>query len=196
MKRKLLPLLLCLPLFPILISCFSSKEANSNKNVQRLENAREGILIDAKYDPRLDSLVPGYKILSVGLTNNGIDLLRLNPLQDKWEIVDALGKSRRAINSLRIKNPSAFGALPSKMQQLLEYPVGISMGFSETIDLFFPGDVNLDSFRSISFYSAERKTNFDNLAGLENSSQVPINSSEPAPAATTAKKGKRQNTAP
>lgn len=175
MKKKSLSLLICIPLLPLLISCFKGKDADTSKNTQQLNIQKEGILIDAKYDPRLDNLVPGYKILTVGLTNNGYDILRLNPLSDKWEIVDASGKTRKAITSLRIKDPGRFGQLPSRMQQLLEYPVGISVGFSETIDLFFPGNVSLDSFRSIAFYSGERKQTFDVMAEFNNPNQIAIN---------------------
>jgi len=193
MNKKTLSLLLCLPLLPLLISCFKSKDAESSKNTQRVNVAKEGVLIDAKYDSRLDNLVPGYKILTVGLTNNGVDIMRLNPLSDKWEVVDAFGKTRKAITSLRIKEPGLYGRLPPKMQQLLEYPTGISVGYSETIDLFFPNNVSLDSFRSIAFYSAERKTTFDITADLENTRQVPIDPQvdAPPPDATTAKKGKK-----
>jgi hypothetical protein len=178
MQKKILISLLSI-LFPfLLVSCFQTQEKAKAGNSQHLDIQKEGITIDAKYDPRLDNLIPGYKILTVGLTNNGVDILRLNPLKDRWEIVDAYGRNRRAVNSLRIREPAIFSRLPDHVQQLIEYPVGVSVGYSETIDLFFPVNQDLHAFRSISFYCAERKQNFDILANLENSNQQPIEAIE------------------
>lgn len=165
--------------FPIVVltilclsACFSSKEGG-NVSSQRVSINKHGIILDASYDPRLDNLVNGYKIMTVVVTNNGFDVLRLNPLKDKWEVVDAMGKTHKAINSLRIKDPSTFSQLPSKLQQYLDYPVGVSMGYSETVDLLFSNRINLKAFRSISFYSEDRKQTFDMLSNLDSPTHVP-----------------------
>jgi len=119
-------------------------------------------------------LIPGYKIVTIALTNNSVDVLKLNPIKDRWEITDAAGKNRRAINSMRVHNPSLFGRLPSKMQNLVDYPVGISVGYSETIDIFFPAATDLRNFRNISFYNAAVDQKFDAMANLDSQNAIPI----------------------
>jgi hypothetical protein len=59
----------------------------------------------------------------------------------------------------------------------VEYPVGVSVGYSETVDLFFPESVSLEAFRAISFYSNDRKHKYDMLSNLELGDQVPVNNS-------------------
>ena len=54
-------------------------------------------------------------------------------------------------------------------------PVGISVGYSETVDLFFPKKQELSAFRSISFYSADRKMKYDMLTNLESPTHIPVN---------------------
>lgn len=159
--------------FFILSACFSGKEGKKAGTSQRVAVHKHGIILDAKYDPRLDNLIPGYKIITVAVTNNGYDILRLNPLKDRWEITDAYGRKQKAMNSIRIKDPSTFSRLPDQVQQLVDYPVGISVGYSETIDLFFPATQELKAFRSISFYSADRKLVFDVMSNLDSPSHQP-----------------------
>ncbi len=175
MKNPVISLLIPLVTVGLLTSCFSARESGSAKgeSSKRMEFFKEGLTLDANYDPRLDNLIPGYKILTVAVTNQGTDVLRLNPLKDRWELTDAYGKTRKAITSLRIKDPGLFTRLPSKVQTLIDYPVGISVGYSETIDLFFHQDVDLRSFRSVSFYNADRKQTYDALNNLESPSHVP-----------------------
>lgn len=144
-----------------LMAC-AAKQENLN-NSARVDLPQHGIIIEARYEPSLDNLIPGYKVVTVGLTNNGTDMLKLNPLRDRWEIIDGTGKKQKAFNTLRIKDPSVWSRLPGQMQSMLDYPVAIAIGYSETLDLFFPHNVDLRGFRSISFYSAERKENYDNL---------------------------------
>lgn len=166
-----------LPAFALfaLIAC-AAKEENP-RNSARVDLPQHGIIIEAKYEPSLDNLVPGYKIVTVGLTNNGTDILKLNPLRDRWEIVDGTGRKQKAFTTLRIKDPGMWSRLPNQMREMLEYPVAIAMGYSETLDIFFPNTVDLQGFRSISFYSAERKENYDILQ--LDSREVPETEVEP-----------------
>ena len=122
----------------------------------------------------MDNLVPGYKFILVGLTNHSTDVLKLDPIRDRWTIVDAYGKKHRAINSLRIKDPKTFGRLPSRLQELLEYPVGVSVGYSETVDLIFPSSIELDAFRAISFYSEDRNNTYDMLTNMESPTHIKL----------------------
>lgn len=183
MKKTSFVLQSCLiaSLFPVLFaSCYPSAEKQDRGTTSReLKIHKHGITIDARYDPRLDNLVPGYKIMTVGVTNSGFDILRLNPLKDQWDVIDAWGRKQRAIHSLRIKEPHVFVRLPERLQQMVEYPVGISVGYSETVDLFFPNSVDLKAFRSVSFYNAERKITYDVLNNFESPTHVPINEAEP-----------------
>jgi hypothetical protein len=171
MKRRTLSLtnLTALGSIFLLLSCFGSrdKEAQNTAGAASVESPKNGVTIEAKYDTRLDNLIPGYKIVNVGLTNNGVDAIRLNPLKDKWEITDAYGKNRRAINSLRVKDPRAWGQLPQNLKKLVEYPIAVSMGYTETLDLFYPADVDLTAFRSISFYCAELDLTFDAMTDID-----------------------------
>jgi len=158
----------------LLTACFGAKESkNPNNSGSRVELHAQGITIDAKYNADLDNLIPGYKIVTVGLTNNGVDILKLNPLRDRWEIVDAAGRKIKAYNCLRIKDPHTFSRLPSRMKEMIEYPVAVPLGYSETLDLFFPNHIDLTGFRSISFYSAERKQDYDMLA-IDPSRETPV----------------------
>lgn len=172
-----------LPFFILaaLLACSAKDGGKDVGTSARLELYKHGVTLDARYDPRLDNLIPGYKILTVAVTNNSVDIMRLNPLKDKWEITDAMGRKRKAINSIRIKEPALFTRLPNKVQELIDYPVGISVGYSETIDLFFPQSVDLNAFRTISFYNSSMDMTFDMLSNLDSPNSVPVNSSAKAP---------------
>jgi hypothetical protein len=173
--RKTHWLLLPALVFFAITACVAEHEGGKAKDsgAARVELRKQGIIIDAKYNRELDNLIPGYKIVTVGLSNNGVDLLKLNPLRDRWDITDATGQVRRGANSLRIRDPETWSRLPSQVKELIEYPVAVQMGYSETIDLFFPNNLDLTAFRSISFYSAERKETYDILA-MDDSREVPI----------------------
>ena len=165
-----------------LTACFGEKEDNpKTSSSAHVDVNKEGITLDAKYDNRLDNLIPGYKIVTVAVTNNGVDIMKLNPLKDRWDVTDAYGKPRRAINSLRISNPQAWSSLPEKVKSLIEYPVGVSVGYTETMDLFFPNSLDLTAFRSISFYNGTNDKKYDVVANLESPNAVPISKESDAP---------------
>ncbi len=174
MKKNLL--LASLFLFTLSTACVSLRESKQQpgSGSARVELRKQGVTLDAKYNPQLDNLIPGYKIITVGVTNNGIELLKLNPLRDRWEIIDAYGRPQKGINSIRIKDPAVWSRLPDKVKELIEYPIGITVGYTETVDLFFPNNIDLSAFRSISFYSAERKETYDILALDETTQQLNI----------------------
>jgi hypothetical protein len=173
LKRLFIPALTA----TLLTACFSARESGKKSETSRhLEIAKQGIVLDANYDPRLNNLIPGYKILTVAVTNNSTDVLRLNPLKDRWDMVDATGKKHRAINSLRIKDPHTFSRLPGRVQELVDYPVGIAVGYAETVDLFFPAAINIDAFRTVSYYSDDRQQEYDIMSDIGD----PVNTSTPA----------------
>lgn len=193
MKNRSFYFFVSLILLMSLNACISARQSGKKQGStsQRMELHKEGIIIDAKYDPQLDNLIPGYKILTVAVTNHGTDVLKFDPLRDRWMIVDVFGKRQKAINSLRIKNPHLFGRLPDRLQNLLEYPVGVSVGYSETIDLFFSNHVELASFRSVSFYSGQRKTDYSLLTNMDSPTHKKIPLGEEKTTAKSPLKNKR-----
>src|SRR4029434_8631946 len=140
---------------------------------QRLNLPNWGVIIDASYDRKLDGVVPGYRIMTIALTNRSVDMMKLDPLNDQWVIEDAWGRKQKAVVSLRIRDGRAWAQLPPKVQDLVEYPAGVQMSYTQTFDIFFPEHVDLERFRSISFYSAILKQNFDALSNTSLERAVP-----------------------
>lgn len=180
-QKHFLLLIFFFILFPT-IGCFS-KSDNPPKTAtqQRLNLPNWGITIDATYDKKLDGLVPSYKILTIALTNRSVDVIKLDPNNDQWIVEDAWGKKQKAIVSLRIRDPKVWGILPPKVRDLVEYPAGVQMGYTQTFDLFFPEHVELEGFRSISFYSAVLKQNFDALSSTSLERAVPADAAGEVP---------------
>jgi hypothetical protein len=158
----------------------SSDKPPKNSTQARLNVPAWGVVVDAHYDKKLDGLVPGYKVVTIALSNRGVDTLKLDPTKDEWIIEDAWGKKQRAIYSLRISDPKAWALLPSKVKDIIEYPAGVQVGFTQTFDLFFPEKIDLYNFRSISFYSATLKKNFDALSSSSLERATPTNEQTPS----------------
>lgn len=168
-------LLIYLSVFIFLLSaCVSSGEKRPKNTTQaRVNNPAWGVTIDANYDKKLDGLVPGYKLITVALSNRGVDTLKLDPTRDVWMVEDAWGKKQKAIYALRIADPKTWGLLPQKVKDIIEYPAGVQVGFSQTFNLFFPEKIDLYNFRSIGYYSANLKKNFDALSSNSLERAVP-----------------------
>lgn len=109
-----------------------------------------GFIIDASYDPRLDGLVPGYKVINVAIVNQSFNVIQLSPDKDIWEI-RLQGEKRpiRAVNDLRSEAPQAWAALPQKVKDATAYPLYLPIGAQEVIDLFVPEIHDLDLFTEI-----------------------------------------------
>ncbi len=168
-------------LFIVFITTFSACITSSGKDsktssTQRLNVPNWGITIDATYDKKLDEVVPGYKLLTVAITNRSIDMIKLDPNGDHWTIEDAWGRKQKAVVSLRIRDPRIWDLLPPKVKDLVEYPAGVQMGYSQTFDLFFPQGVELEGFRSIAYYSSTLKQNFDAVSSSSLERAVPAGS--------------------
>jgi len=179
-----------------LSACVSKSDNPKTSSTQRLNVPNWGITIDATYDKKLDEVVPGYKILTVAITNRSVDMIKLDPNNDQWTIEDAWGRKQKAVVSLRIKDPRVWDVLPPRVKDLVEYPAGVQMGYSQTFDLFFPQSVDLEGFRSIAFYSATLKQNFDAVSSTSLERAVPAGSGGDDvvpdkfnPAGTSGKKG-------
>lgn len=113
-----------------------------------------GLGFDAVYDPRLDNVIPGYKILEIAYKNNTMDLIQMNVADDKWVLEDRNGKKIKAITSLRNEDPDAYSKLPKKVKLLIEYPLMIEVGATQAIDLLFKKNQNLGEFRSVTYLPA------------------------------------------
>ena len=166
---------------PFNFGCGMSDKPPKDSTQARLNVPNWGIVIDANYDKKLDTVVPGYKILTVAVTNRYIEVIRLDPLNDRWFIEDAWGKKQKAVISLRISDPNAWGHIPQRIQDLMEYPAGVQMNYSQTFDLFFPAHVNLERFRGISFYSSALKQEFNAVSSAQLDRAVPANEQPQTP---------------
>ncbi len=119
-----------------------------------------GLLIDANYDPRLDHVIRGYKVLPVDIKNNSLRAISMDVKEDRWVIVSEKGKSYRAINSLRLKDPLVWRATPEKVRNMVDYPEIIPIDYNVTFDLFFSPQDKLEYFGEIHYYNAALKQEF------------------------------------
>lgn len=113
-----------------------------------------GLGFDAIYDPGLDNVIPGYKLLTIAYKNNTMDLIQMNVADDKWVLEDRNGKKIKAITSLRNEDPDTYSKLPKKIKLLIEYPLMIEIGATQAIDLLFKKNHNLGEFRSVTYLPA------------------------------------------
>lgn len=110
-----------------------------------------GVGFDVNYDSELDSVVPGYKILTVAYKNNSMNIIQMDPVNDRWIVEDRRGRKMKAIINLRNEDPDTWAALPKRLKMLIEYPLLIPIGTTQTIDLLFKQNVNLSEFRAVTF---------------------------------------------
>lgn len=112
-----------------------------------------GMALDASYDEKTDGIIPGFKILSVAVVNNSLDIIQMDKSSDKWVLIDARGSRHDAIMDLRTEKPEVYLSLPEKLRGKMQYPILIQVGESKVIDLLFKDSVGLDGFRSVKFLS-------------------------------------------
>ena len=159
---------------PYLFACVSSNaDRPKGTSSARLNLPNWGVVIEAYYDKKLDNLVPGYKVITMSLTNRSVDMIKLDPLKDAWNIEDAWGRKQRGLSSLRVRDAKTWAALPPKVQELIEYPAGVQMGYSQFFYLFYPQHIDLDGFRSIEFYSASLNQNFSAISSKSLEKAIP-----------------------
>lgn len=145
----------CIALVTLWVVCTGATTRRDNSYDGRLglRIPAVGLTIDALYDPRLDTLVPGYRILNIVLVNDSGQKLFFHPKKDRWKIQDALGKSRMAITSLADERRSVWKKLKPELQKQLAYPLAVHSGEKVMFSIFFKGDTELREFRSLVFYS-------------------------------------------
>ncbi len=127
-----------------------------------------GIAVDALYDPRLDDLVEGYKIISILLTNRGTSNISLNVRQDKWVIIDSAGHKHVAENHVSYFDKRTWEEMEAALKQKLDYPQYVKAAHSTTIDVFFPKSVELLNFKEIIWKSASIGKEFNIFTNMEN----------------------------
>lgn len=113
-----------------------------------------GLAFDVSYDPATDGVIRPYRVLNVGITNSSLEVVPLDPLADRWWVVDRDGKKYEAITVLRRANPDVWARLPVGLKKLIEYPLMVPIGVTQPIDLLLPEKVNLNEFRHVLFRSA------------------------------------------
>ena len=116
---------------------------------------QSGIVIDVDYDPRLDSLVPGYKLLTVAIDNNTLTPLRLDSKKDRWEIQTARGRWIKVLHDLRFGREGLWRKLPSRIREMIGYPDVVGVGETGVFDLFVKSSVTLEGFRGVKYDAAQ-----------------------------------------
>jgi len=156
--KKLVFLTLCLL---ISFSANAKKKSEFTKVPAGSNVTSLGMALDASYDPKLDDLVRGYKIVTVAITNNSIDILQMDAENDVWWVVDIKGSKHKAVIDIRKKSPKLYQELPTKLRNLITYPIMIQVGETKAIDLFIPKNVNLDGFNSVRFKNEDTGKAFE-----------------------------------
>lgn len=118
------------------------------------------ISIDANYDPRLDNLIAGYKLLPVIIRNMSLRNVIMDAKTDKWVVIGEKGQKYPAVNSLRLKDRVLWREMPENMRSLIDYPEIVPVNYSSTFDLFLPENAKLDWFREIRYYNAALQQEF------------------------------------
>lgn len=161
---RLIAAILLIALIPACSGQQSSKgSAKGNSEFQELyvpsgtSSPAISIGFEVAYDPRLDNLVPGYKILTMAISNNSLEYLQTDPLADRWWVVDRNKSKHKAILMLRDVDPDAWAKLAPRLRQMLEYPLLVRIADTSTVDLLFPANVNLAEFREVIFRSISRQ---------------------------------------
>jgi hypothetical protein len=144
---------LILSLFLVVLFLGFDVDARSRKEIKVMGGVPiEGmnITMDASYDPRLDNLVPGYKVISAVIINESFNIILLSPSNDKWHV--RLKGSRRkvgVVHDLRSADPKVWSRLPDGLKRKLGYPLFIPIGAKQVIDLFVPDKISVEKFTNV-----------------------------------------------
>lgn len=163
--RKILPLAALIAVVSC-AACIPMRGTRVKKKNDKIESVAGRIIpsyalsIDANYDPRLDNLIAGYKLLPVIIKNMSLRILVMDAKEDKWVIVGEKGQKYTAINSLRNKDRVLWREMPEKMRYMIDYPEIVPVNYSSTFDLIIPEKAKLDYFREIRYYNAALRQEF------------------------------------
>ncbi|MBI4212088.1 MAG: hypothetical protein HY540_05560 [Deltaproteobacteria bacterium] len=159
--NKLLIALLIL-LLPFMANARSSKN-DKIRTSGGVNIGGSGFSIDASFDPRLDKLIPGYRILNVALINASLDIIPLHPEKDKWFAHLGKGKKVSGVIDLRRADPETWSKLPERVRQKIAYPLALPIGANLVVDLFFPSGTPLEKLTQVSVRLDALKTTIEVL---------------------------------
>ncbi len=147
----------------IIVIALLASHAHAKKQTYRIPGGANiaplGLSIDASYDPRLDDLVPGYKVINVAVMNQGFNIFYLDPEKDRWSIkLSGKSKSITAIHDLRRKDPVAWSKMPERARGLVAYPLVLPIGARQVIDIFVPDTVDVARFNELDIYLRSSNT--------------------------------------
>lgn len=124
-----------------------------------------GLVIDASYDPKLDTFAPGYRMLNVAIVNTSFNIVAMDPQRDGWWIKTKDEKKKyKLVGDLRSEDPEVWRNLPDKAKNLISYPLLLPIGAQQAIDLFVPKNVPVEDFREIIVYINSLDATFEVLA--------------------------------
>lgn len=164
MKKKLMvTLFVC---FFLAISGLAlAKKKQVVKVVGGTPITRYGLIIDASYDPKLDTFVPGYKILNVAIFNDSLNIIVMSPQKDEWWIkIKNQDKKYKVIGDLRSEDSAVWNKMPEHARSLVSYPLLLPIGARQIIDLFVPDNVRIEEFSELIVYIDSLGTTFEVLA--------------------------------
>lgn len=146
------------------VNAYAGKKKGVVKSAGGASIGDFGFIIDAGYDPRLDTLVPGYKVINAVIINHSFDIIELSPEKDKWSIkLDRDRRTHPVIHDMRSQNPGAWVFVPEKARIMLSYPLVIPVGAREVIDLFVPERVDAEKFTELDVYLDSLAVKFEIL---------------------------------
>jgi hypothetical protein len=162
MNKKVVLALMCVVL---LAACVHSSAAGKKK-VLRVPGGANipplGLSVDASYDPRLDHLAAGYKVINVAMVNQSLNIVYLNPEHDKWSIkLKGKRRSQKALHDLRQQDPKAWATIPEKARGLVGYPLALPVGARQVIDLFVPESIDVERFNELHVYLKSLNTRLE-----------------------------------
>lgn len=121
--------------------------------------------IDASYDSRLDTMVPGYKMLNVAMMNNSFRIIEMNPQRDQWWIkTKNATKKYKVIGDLRGEDSTAWNGIPENARALISYPLLLPIGARQVVDLFVPDKVPIGDFQELDVYIDSMGVTFEIMA--------------------------------
>jgi hypothetical protein len=136
------------------IALFAADAPAKRRDVVRIPGGasipKYGLALDASYDPRFDTLVPGYKVVQVAIVNNSFNIISLDPDKDRWVVHTVEGRKRfKAMADLRRGDPRAWRDLPEDARKLIAYPLLLPIGARQVIDLFVPDNAPLETLKQV-----------------------------------------------
>ena len=152
----------------IILALAVSPNSDAKKNVIRVPGGammeQLGLGIDAGYDSRLDTFIPGYKVVNVAIISQSFKIITFDPEKDTWSVkLEGDKRSYPAIFNLRSQDPKSWSQIPERAQGLVTYPLVLPIGAREVIDIFVPDKLDMQRFNELDIYIKSLDTKFEIL---------------------------------